>query len=72
MHIIQKVKVLSVNFAIAVCYGLKCFFFQSWYGCSDYEIEDKLKDSISFSYFCGMNIDEVAPYFRALSDLELY
>jgi len=40
---------------------------QSWYGLSDYEIEDRLNDSISFSYFCGMNIDEVAPDHSTLS-----
>jgi IS5 family transposase len=40
---------------------------QSWYGLSDYEVEDRLNDSISFSYFCGMNIDEVAPDHCTLS-----
>ena len=40
---------------------------QSWYGLSDYEVEDRLNDSISFSYFCGMNIDEVAPDHSTLS-----
>ncbi len=40
---------------------------QSWYGLSDYEIEDRLNDSISFSYFCGMNIDQVAPDHSTLS-----
>jgi IS5 family transposase len=38
-----------------------------WYGLSDYEVEDRLNDSISFSYFCGMNIDEVAPDHSTLS-----
>ena len=40
---------------------------QSWYGLSDYEVEDRLNDSISFSYFCGMNIDEIAPDHSTLS-----
>lgn len=40
---------------------------QSWYGLSDYEVEDRLNDSISFSYFCGMHIDEVAPDHSTLS-----
>ena len=39
----------------------KMCLLQSWYGLSDYEVEDRLNDSISFSYFCGMNIDQVAP-----------
>ncbi|MEI6865267.1 transposase [Flavicella sp.] len=34
---------------------------QSWYGLSDYEVEDRLNDSLSFSYFCGMTIEQVAP-----------
>ncbi|WP_157609231.1 transposase [Psychroflexus torquis] len=34
---------------------------------SDYEVEDRLNDSISFDYFCGMNIDEVAPDHSTLS-----
>ena len=27
---------------------------------SDYEVEDRVNDSISFSYFCGLTIDSVA------------
>ena len=34
---------------------------QTWYGLSDYEVEDSVNDRISFSYFCGLNIDQVAP-----------
>ena len=30
---------------------------QTWYGLSDYEVEDRVNDSISFSYFCGLHID---------------
>ncbi|MFB9057827.1 transposase [Mariniflexile ostreae] len=33
---------------------------QNWYRLSDYEVEDRLDDSMSFSYFCDMQIDEVA------------
>ncbi|WP_257984620.1 transposase [Psychroflexus sp. MES1-P1E] len=40
---------------------------KSWYGLSDYKVENKLNDSISISYFCGMNIDEVAPDHSTLS-----
>ena len=45
----------------------KMCLLQSWYGLSDYEVEDRLNDSISFSYFCGMHIDEIAPDHSTLS-----
>jgi IS5 family transposase len=45
----------------------KMSLLQTWYGLSDYEVEDRLNDSISFSYFCGMHIDEVAPDHSTLS-----
>lgn len=45
----------------------KMCLLQSWYGLSDYEIEDRLNDSISFSYFCGMTIEQVAPDHSTLS-----
>lgn len=40
---------------------------QSWYGLSDYEVEDRVNDSLSFSYFCGMTIEQVAPDHSTLS-----
>lgn len=40
---------------------------QTWYGLSDYEIEDRLNDSISFSTFCGMSIEQSAPDHSTLS-----
>jgi IS5 family transposase len=40
---------------------------QTWYGLSDYEVEDRVNDSISFSYFCGLNIYNVAPDHSTLS-----
>ncbi|MFT5737184.1 MAG: IS5 family transposase, partial [Maribacter sp.] len=39
----------------------KMSLLQTWYGLSDYEVEDGVNDSISFSYFCGLHIDQVAP-----------
>lgn len=39
----------------------KMCLLQTWYGLSDYEVEDRVNDSISFGYFCGLNIDQVAP-----------
>lgn len=40
---------------------------QTWYGLSDYEVEDRVNDSISFSYFCGLHIDEIAPDHSTIS-----
>lgn len=34
---------------------------QTWYGLSDYEVEDRVNDSISFGYFCGLTIEQAAP-----------
>jgi len=45
----------------------KMCLLQSWYGLSDYEVEDRINDSLSFSYFCGMPIDQVAPDHSTLS-----
>lgn len=45
----------------------KACLLQTWYGLSDYEVEDRINDSISFSYFCGMNIDQVAPDHSTIS-----
>jgi len=48
----------------------KMCLLQSWYGLSDHEVEDRLNDSISFGYFCGMNIDAIAPDHSTLTQLE--
>jgi len=45
----------------------KMCLLQSWYGLSDYEVEDRVNDSISFGYFCGLHIDQVAPDHSTLS-----
>ena len=45
----------------------KMCLLQSRYGLSDYEVEDRINDSISFSYFCGLNIDQVSPDHSTLS-----
>ena len=45
----------------------KMSLLQTWYGLSDYEVEDRINDSISFSYFCGLTIDSVAPDHSTLS-----
>jgi IS5 family transposase len=45
----------------------KMCLLQSWYGLSDYEVEDRINNSLSFSYFCGMTIEQVAPDHSTLS-----
>ncbi len=40
---------------------------QTWYGLSDYEVEDRINDSLSFSYFCGLTIEQTAPDHSTLS-----
>ena len=45
----------------------KMCLLQTWYGLGDYEVEDRVNDSISFGYFCDLNIDQVAPDHSTLS-----
>lgn len=45
----------------------KMCLLQSWYGLSDYEVEDRVNDSISFGYFCGLTIEQTAPDHSTLS-----
>jgi len=45
----------------------KMSLLQTWYGLSDYEVEDSINDRLSFSYFCGLNIEEPAPDHSTLS-----
>ncbi len=45
----------------------KMCLLQTWYGLSDYEVEDRINDSLSFSYFCGLTIAETAPDHSTLS-----
>jgi len=45
----------------------KMLLLQNWYGLSDYEVEDRVNDSISFSYFCGLTIEQPAPDHSTLS-----
>jgi transposase, IS5 family len=40
---------------------------QTWYGLSDYEVEDRVNDSISFSKFAGLSLDESVPDHSVLS-----
>ena len=45
----------------------KMSLLQTWYRLSDYEVEDRVNDSISFGYFCGLHIDQVCPDHSTLS-----
>lgn len=45
----------------------KICLLQTWYGLSDYEVEDRVNDSLSFSYFCGMSIEESSPDHSTIS-----
>lgn len=45
----------------------KMSLLQTWYGLSDYEVEDRINDSISFSRFCGLSLDQAAPDHSTLS-----
>lgn len=40
---------------------------QTWYGLSDYEVEDRVNDSISFSRFVGISLDDSVPDHSVLS-----
>jgi IS5 family transposase len=39
----------------------KICLLQSWYGLSDYEAEDRINDSLSFSNFVGLSSEDCAP-----------
>lgn len=45
----------------------KMALLQTWYGLSDYEVEDRVNDSISFSRFVGISLDESVPDHSVLS-----
>ncbi len=45
----------------------KMCLLQNWYGLSDYEVEDRINDSISFSYFCDLTIEQTSPEHSTLS-----
>lgn len=45
----------------------KMSLLQTWYGLSDYEVEDRINDSISFSQFCGLTLEQSSPDHSTLS-----
>ena len=45
----------------------KMALLQTWYGLSDYEVEDRVNDSISFSRIVGISLDDTVPDHSVLS-----
>lgn len=45
----------------------KMSLLQTWYGMSDYEVEERINDSISFGRFCGFSVEETSPDHSTLS-----
>lgn len=45
----------------------KMSLLQTWYGLSDYEVEERINDSISFSKFCGLTLEQISPDHSTLS-----
>lgn len=45
----------------------KITLLQTWYGLSDYEVEDRVNDSISFSRFVGISLDDNVPDHSVIS-----
>jgi transposase, IS5 family len=45
----------------------KMTLLQTWYGLSDYEVEDRVNDSISFSRFVGVSLDSSVPDHSVIS-----
>ena len=45
----------------------KMLLLQNWFGLSDYQLEERTNDSISFSRFCGLSMNEVSPDHSTIS-----
>lgn len=45
----------------------KMMLLQTWYGLSDYEVEDRVNDSIPFSRFVGISLDNPVPDHSVIS-----
>lgn len=45
----------------------KMSLLQTWYGMSDYEVEERVNDSISFGRFCDFSVEDTAPDHSTLS-----
>jgi len=45
----------------------KMFLLQTWYGLSDYQVEEEVNDRLTFSKFCGLSMDDSVPDHSVLS-----
>ena len=45
----------------------KMLLLQTWYGLSDYQVEEEVNDRITFSKFCGLSMDDSVPDHSVLS-----
>jgi len=45
----------------------KISLLQTWYGLSDYEVEEKVNDSLSFMKFVGLTLEDDVPDHSVLS-----
>lgn len=45
----------------------KICLLQTWYGLSDYEVEDRVNDSLSFSHFVGLSSEDLSPDHSTIS-----
>jgi IS5 family transposase len=45
----------------------KMLLLQTWYGLSDYQVEEEVNDRITFSRFCGISMDSSVPDHSVLS-----
>jgi IS5 family transposase len=45
----------------------KMLLLQTWYGMSDYQVEEEVNDRITFSRFCGISMDSSVPDHSVLS-----
>lgn len=45
----------------------KMLLLQTWYGLSDYELEERVNDSIKFNQFLGLNLEDTVPDHSTIS-----
>lgn len=62
-----KVKSATSRPTYSGLYLFKMSLLQTWYGMSDYEVEERINDSISFGRFCDFSVEETAPDHSTLS-----
>ena len=45
----------------------KILLLEQWYGLSDYQVEERINDSISFTKFIGLGFEHTAPDHSTIS-----